>query len=234
MKKIHLLFMRGLFLALVSIVFVGCDEGSLEIPYYQFSKVSKCERDSVKTLMRYGNWGLSSYEVHVHNNPVSVAQVNYATSSIYCTINDINYNIHLDNTRGGIRAECIQASKGGSELYSIEYSYDEFSRISLAKIQGLGDAVIYASYQYQDNAVLINDAGVPYRIELSSEKNIGYVCNVLDFTDAPYTSNYVINPDLYYLNIYGAPIEWLPAGYDVAFCENNTNIVKVGKYSYDY
>jgi hypothetical protein len=221
-------------MAFVGMMFVGCDEGSLEIPYYQFSKISKCERDSIKTLMQYGDRGLSRFEVLVHDNQVSVSYVSYTTSAIHCTIRDISYNIHLDNTRGGTRAEFVQANKGNSELYSIEYTYDDLSRLSLAKIQGVGEAVVYVSYQYEDKAVVINDAGTRFRIELSSGKNVGYVCNVLDFADAYYTSKYVIHPDLYYLNIYGAPVEWLPSGHEVTFCENNTDIAQVGKYFYEY
>jgi len=51
-----------------------------------------------------------------------------------------------------------------------------------------------------------------YTLRLAPEKlrNTGYVCNVLRAVGAPLTNQYALNPDLYYLGIYGTPVKLLP------------------------
>lgn len=234
MKKVCLFFTKSLFaVALTCVVFVGCDEGSLEIPSYQFSHVSKCERDSVKTLMTYGSKGLSEYNMYVYDNLVCKTNVSYSSSRISCTIHGVSYDIQLANTKGGARAESVMATVNKARLYSILYRYDTEGRLVQADIEGVADNVVYTHYKYDGNTIIIDDVGTEYRINLSSEDNIGYVCNVLDYADAPYTSKYVINPDLYFLNIYGTPVSKLPYGHDVVFCDGK-KLSRVGKYYYEY
>lgn len=234
MKKVHLFFIKGLFVAFACVMFVGCDEGSLEIPNYQFSRVSKCERDSVKTLMTYGSKGLSEYSLLVNDALVCKASVGYSSSKIFCTINGISYDIQLSNTKGGARTEGVLATVNGARLYNTQYWYDGAGRLIKACIEGVGPQPVYTHYKYEEGCVVIDDVGTEYRINLSLEDNLGYVCNVLDYADAPYTSNYVINPDLYFLNIYGTPVAQLPYGHEIERCNNNLNLSRVGKYSYEY
>lgn len=235
MKKKHFIFMNCLCLAITSVLFISsCDEGSLEIPFYEFSKVSKCERDSIKTLMTYNNKELSQYEVLVYDNLVCNGYVSYTTTTISCSIKGIDYKIHYDNTRGGFRAETVKAYKDGALFYEVEYEYDTQGRLWRARLGGVEHVQVFAHYTYEEDAIVIDDVGTPFRIELSSRENIGYVCNVLDYADAPYTSTYIINPDLYFLNIYGAPVKRLPAGNVVEMCAENKQITRVGKYTYEY
>jgi hypothetical protein len=232
MKKINLLFIKSLLVAIVCVVFIGCDESSIEIPYYPLSQVSKCERDSVKTLMTYGNQGVSEYSLFVYDALVSKANVKYSSSNIHCILKGISYDMQLANTTGGTRVEKVSATLGGVQLYIVLYFYDESGRLKEARIEGVNTNPVITRYKYEENAIIINDVGTEYRIDLSSEDNVGYVCNVLDYANAPYTSNYVINPDLYFLNIYGTPVSKLPYGHEVSF--NQGKLSRVGKYYYEY
>lgn len=234
MKKVGLFLTKSMFAAMVCTVFVGCDESSLEIPYYEFSHVSKCERDSVKMLMTYGSQGLSEYSLYVNDDPVCQSIVRYSSSKIFCTIQDVSYDIQLANTRGGTRIESVLATVDKARLYNVVYRYDTEGRLVQADIEGVADEVVYTRYWYEENAIRIDDVGTEYRIDLSSDRNLGYVCNVLDYAGAPYTSKYVINPDLYFLNIYGTPIERLPYGFEIERCNNNQKLSRVGKYFYEY
>ncbi len=225
--------MKGLLVAFGCVMFAGCDEGSLEIPYYPLSQVTTCERDSIKTLMTYGSQGVSEYSLLEHGSLVCTAHVKYTSSKIYCTIKGVSYDIQLANTKGGFRAEEVLATIGGAQLYRVLYSYDELGRLNKAFVEGAAPDPVYTHYRYEDGAIIIHEVGTDYRIQLLSEDNLGYVCNVLDYADAPYTSNYVINPDLYFLNIYGTPVNKLPYGH-VIMINKKEKLSRVGKYLYEY
>ena len=235
MKTVYLFFAKSLLFFFIGVMFVSCGEVSLEIPYYQFAQVSKYEKDSLRTHMRYNNEGLSGYDVYIHDSHVSSSSVRYSSGKIYCEINGISYDIKLSNTRGGIRAESVSATNSsGARLYDVEYWYDDLGRLEKARVDGVASIPGYMHYEYEGNTIIIDDFGVEYRLELSSNENKGYVCNVLDYADAHFTSNYVINPNLYFLNIYGTPIDKLPHGHQVMHSDDNSRLVSVGKYSYEY
>ena len=236
MKKKKLFFIKSLLIVFACISIISCDEKSLEITYYPFSRVVNCKRDTLKTIMAYGNDNrLSKFNVYVHDTIVDSSYVKYTSSTINCVINDIAYSIQLSNTLGGVRAEFINATTlSGSRLFYIEYSYDDAGRLCKARLDGVDTKPIYNHYIYEGNTIIIDDAGTEYRLELSSDDNLGYVCNVLDYASAPITSQYIINSDLYFLNIYGTPVGKLPYGYKVERCNNNLNLSRVGKYYYEY
>ena len=233
MNKIHLFFTKSLFLFFVSVILVSCGEGSIEVPYVPVAKVSSYEKDSVRTLMGYGEKGLSTYDVYINDAKVSSSAVSYSAGKIYCMIDGIAYDINLHNTRGGIRVETVHAATPeGARLFNVEYWYDAEGRLEMARVDGVATIPIYCHYKYENNTITVDDFGTDYILNLSSEKNIGYVCNVLDFSNAPITSTYVINPNLYFLNIYGVPVENLPAGQTVELSGNNLS--RVGNYYYKY
>ena len=234
--KRNFMFIKSLMVICGCILLLGCEEKSVEIEYYPISKVSKYGRDTNMTNISYGSDNrISGYNIYVKDSYAYSASVRYGSGSIYYTANNLVYNIQLSNTRGGIRAESIRvATLEGAALYLIEYEYDDEGRMWRVRLNGIGPEPIYNHYKYEGNTIIIDDAGTEYRLQLSSEDNTGFVCNVLDFAGAPYTSQYVINPDLYFLNIYGAPIKYLPAGTDVKRY-SNSNLSHVGeKYYYEY
>ena len=236
MKRKYLFIVKSLSLAFMFITLVGCDEKSIEVPFVEIAQVSKFERDSVKTIMNYNNDRLSNYDIYVCDSLVNEVIVRYSAGSISCVLNDVAYNIKLSNTRGAIRAESIDATTlSGARLYSVVYDYYIDGRLKMARLDGVDPKEpIFNNYRYEANTIIIDDAGTDYILELSSEKNLGNVCNVLDYANAPYTSKYIINPDLYFLNIYGVPVEQLPLGQTVSRCNNNKNLSRVGKYYYEY
>ena len=237
MSKVHLFFTKSLLLFFVSISLVSCNEGSEEIVYFYLAQVSGYEKDSVKTHMRYGNLGLSAFDVFINDSHVSSSEVKYSPGKIFCTINNIAYEIKLSNTRGGVRAESVNATTlGGSRLFYVEYWYDSVGRMEMARVDGVAEKPAYCHYAYRNDSIIIDDFGTEYTLALSSEINIGYVCNVMDYTDAPMTSTYIINPDLYFLNIYGAPSDKLPKGHTVtrSGSGNEIRLSRVGRYYYEY
>ena len=233
-KSMRLFFTRSLLALTIGFALVSCDEGILEIPFYEFSKVSKHEKDSLCTHMSYGNKGLSEFKVYINDSYISTSLVRYAAGNIYCVIKGVAYDIKLSNTKGGIRAETITASEESTRarMYSVEYEFDHLGRLFRARINGVADRPVYTHYIYDNNGITIDDVGTSYRIDLSSEKNKGYVCNVLDYSGATFTCKYVINPNLYFLNIYGAPVETLPVGFEVSY--DNNNLARVGNQTYEY
>ena len=74
------------------------------------------------------------------------------------------------------------------------------------------------------------DDGI-YEIQLGSEENTGHVYNVLGYAGAPLTTQYVFNPELYFLNIYGKPVDLLPQGMEVS---RSGNSMRIGQHYYEY
>ena len=217
------------------IMLTGCDEPTESIPYFEFSRVATCERDSLKTYITYGDRGISEYSLYIKGSFVSKESVKHTGSSITCTINDIVYVVKLSNTRGGLRAESVSAlTLSGARLYYVEYWYDDEYRLIKARLDGVESVPVYAHFKYESDNIVIDDVGREYTLRLSSEANLGYVCNVFDFSDTYYTSKYIINTDLYFLNIYGAPVEKLPYGQTVTYSNDRKSITRVGKYYYEY
>jgi hypothetical protein len=138
----------------------------------------------------------------------------------------------LANTTGAYRAETVTATKNNALFYNVEYKYDSQGRVIQARVDGVGSSSVYVEFEYEANAIVINDYGTFYRLELSSADNSGNVCNVMDLADAHYTSKYVFNPDLYYINIYGTPVKKLPQGHEFELSEGRLS--RIGKYYYEH
>lgn len=237
MKKLSLFFIESLFTVFVCAVFYGCHEETTEaVPPYTITKVSKCERDNIEMYMWYNSMGLSDYKLYENGVLISSSTVNYKPGIIKCSIRGINYEIFLANTKGGFRIETLKASDGNTVLYTVDYSFDKDNRLEKALISGslLGNPgkpeSVWVTYKYEGNKITVSDGG---SVELSTEENVGNVCNVLDFAGSPNTSTYVINPDLYFLKIYGTPISKLPRDQEVSYTDNN-QLSRVGKYYYEY
>ena len=237
MKKLSLYCIKKLIAISICAVFFSCDDETIEIPYFSFAKVTKCERDSISMIMGYSNVGLSEYNLYENDAFVGRSFVRYTPSEILCSIKGIDYRIQLGNTRGVYRIESLEAKVGNVLWYYVQYWFDDENRLSLARVDG-SDLInpnqlhsVFIAYKYVGNTIEISDGGF---LELSSADNLGYVCNMLDFAGSPHTSKYVINPDLYFLNIYGSPILKLPKGQEVRYTSNNQNLLSVGKYQYAY
>lgn len=223
----------------VCILFACGKDRILDLPSIDIDKVSKCERDSIMMLMSYGKEGVASYQLFVNGVAKSIEYVRYKPGVIICSINGINYNIELFNSKGSSRVERIEARDGKSKLYDVRYWFDDENRLSMALVGGANgyDKPVVTTYKYEGNTITIWDGQKHHKLELSSNDNLGYVCNVLDFAGEYITSNYVIHPDLYFLNIYGMPIGKLPVlpdGQEVAYTNDHQKIIRIGKYSYEY
>ncbi|MGP1421145.1 MAG: hypothetical protein ACTTKI_06125 [Tannerella sp.] len=106
-----------------------------------------------------------------------------------------------------------------SNLYAqLKYHYDQGGYLSKVEILNKRSVVLF-QYDYlnakkRSNSITIIEEpeGRYYTVQLSSRKieNKGYVCNVLRYAGSPLTNEVIINPDLYYLGIYGTPVKYLP------------------------
>ncbi|MDR3251313.1 MAG: hypothetical protein LBT42_06600 [Tannerella sp.] len=236
MKNVYLFLSNALLAFCACFLVAGCEETIEELTYYPIARIATLERDSLKTVLSYDELGLSGMNFYVYDTFVGQAVVQHKPNSMNCTINGVYYEIKFANTHGAMRAETITAYVGGVKNYTVNYHYDTSGRINQADFQKYEtgkNTVSYNVYTYEGNAVVISDENGVHRLELSSEENTGNVCNVLDFAGASITSEYIINPDLYYLNIYGAPIRTLPAGQEIGRTQNN-ELSRVGKYRYSY
>ena len=237
MRKLSIYCFKNLIAISICMVFFSCDEETIEIPFFSFAKVTKCERDSISMVMAYNNDGLSEYNLYENDTFVGRSFVRYTPSYIQCSIKGIDYKIQLSNTKGVYRIESLEARVGQVLWYYVQYWFDADNRLIIARVDGsdLADknrlSSVFISYKYVGNTIEISDGGF---IELSTEDNLGYVCNVLDFAGSPHTSKYVINPDLYFLNIYGSPILKLPKDQEIRYTNDNQRLLSVGKYQYDY
>ena len=235
MKKLNLLLIKSLLTVFVCVIFVGCEGQSEPVTYYEMARVTKFERDSYATVLKYGNSGLSEYSVYINNEFAYSGGIQYKPSSIVCTMNGVRYDFQLANTKGVSRIESVMASIDGAPTYQVQYWFDDpEGRLTLARVDGVAGESNYISYKYEENKIIVKERTIDYIIELSSSNNLGYVCNVMSLTGPELTSNYVFNPDFYFLNIYGTPTKLLPQGYEVEISEDNQRLLRVGKYSYEY
>jgi len=236
MKKLSFYFIKCLFAVLICTVLISCEEKADPLPHYVISNVTKCERESVKMLMTYSGNTISTYNWYENDALVSSSNVKYTPGSISFTLKDVRYDIQLALTKGGFRIESMRASSGIATLYSVDYWFDKENRLEKALVNGSTldnphqATSVWVSYKYEGNKITTSDGGY---LELSVDENVGNVCNVLDFAGSRLTSTYVINPDFYFLNIYGTPITKLPQGQTVSYNEKN-QLSRVGKYYYEY
>jgi len=235
MKKLRFTVINSLLAVIVCTLYVSCGEESENISFFPIAKVSKFERDSYSTVLRYGNLGLAEYTVYINNEFAYSGDILYKPSSIVCTMNGVRYDFQLANTKGASRIESLTASEGSAKKYHIQYWFeDPEGRVTQARVDGLWTQPVYISYKYEGNKILINESGFDFTLELSDTDNLGYVCNVMGFSGAELTSKYVFNPDFYFLNIYGTPIKKLPQGQEFEISEDNQHLLRVGNYSYEY
>jgi hypothetical protein len=238
MKKIQKTVLKLSIISLAAVTILSCEEGGSEIPFIRIEHVKEFTRDSLRTYMEYGGEYdrpmLIQYQVEdvIRSN----SGILYTSLGMTCTIDALTYNIKLQ-LNGGSRALEISANIGNSVVYYVEYYYDVSGRLYQAKIiRPAEGSEEWVSYQYNADNIEINENGrALYSIPLSTEENTGYVCNAYAFTEAPLTNRYVINPDLYFLGIYGIPVEKLPAGQIIERVgSNDSRISRVGKYYYKY
>ncbi|MDR1600805.1 MAG: hypothetical protein LBS42_00030 [Tannerella sp.] len=125
-------------------------------------------------------------------------------------------------------AENVTTYEYGRLQSKIDYGYNASGYLSTARIERPGQVPVTVYYKYPDMQnpastaeILIEEHPGPtvYHIPLATvnstgepakQENEAYVCNVLRYGKSPITNEYVINPDLYYLGLYGAPFKYLP------------------------
>lgn len=228
--------------ALSIATFPSCKEGGEKVPFIQFEHVKEFTRDSLRTYMEYeGMYNrLSLIRYQVEENIRSSSSVTYTAQGMICTIDTLTYDVKLAATVGGSRAFSVTASIKDATVYYVEYQFDAAGKLTLAKVIIPGDnngagSEQWVSYNYTADNIEINEGNAIYNIPLSTEENTGYVCNAYAFAEAPLTNRYIINPDLYFLNIYGMPVEQLPAGETIQrIGANDSRLSRVGKFYYTY
>ncbi|MDR3261612.1 MAG: ferredoxin [Tannerella sp.] len=175
----------------------------------------------------------------------SQPRLEYPGSTIIYTYNGIQSVIMLN--AHGFAEHIINKYGDGSLQSKVDYTYDMAGYLNLVRLERPGMDYIYISYQYpdEDGGVTIKEGGDVHKIPLYMQKvdgvakkldNVGYICNVLRYGNAPLTNTYVINPDLYYEGIYGTPIKYLPT--DELIEERSINseqsITRVGNWQFFY
>lgn len=234
MKKLSLFLIKNLCAVLACMAF-SCGEKLEEVPVNTISQISTFEKESVRLHFTYANSRISGFDKIIDDIAYRTNVYYDRPGQIHCEINGIEYEIQFANTRGGYRAETVTASRNHGSLYSVEYEYDKQGRIAQARIDGVGNIPYYVKIKYEANSIEVNDASTIHRIELSSVDNAGKVCNVLDYAGGHYTSNYVINPDLYFLNIYGVSIDKLPLlPQEEIEYDSNQRLTRVGNCYFTY
>lgn len=144
--------------------------------------------------------------------------------------------------------EDMEVWKDGQLYVQLKYHYNGAGYLSRVEILNK-QSVVYFLYNYlnaekRSNSVTIIEEpeGRYYTVQLSSRKieNKGYVCNVLRYAGSPLTNEVIINPDLYYLGIYGTPVKYLPdvpiesGSYRDAKGDVHGVYSRVGAYKYFY
>jgi hypothetical protein len=228
MKKVEFFLAKSLIIIFICFSAIACDETSEKISHYPISPVTNYENETARISMSHTDMNVNRFDLYEGGELTCTAGVSYGANGIFCTLNGIQYHIEPDNVLGSTRAKTITASIDGSLYYEVEYFYKD-ERLVLAHINAQGGPY-YTSYAYYDSKIVVEDGG-RHEIELGNEENTGYAFNVLGHTEMPLTSQYVINPALYFLNIYGKPVEKLPAGYEI---ERSGKTMRVGKHLYEY
>ncbi len=229
MKKVNFFLAKSLIMALMCFSVIACEKESIRVNNYPISPVSKHETGTARIMMSHDNLKVREFYLYEGEDLTCTAGVAYRTDGIFCTLNGIQYHIEPDNILGAVRAKKITATQDGVLLYDVEYFY-EGERLKSATIGAPPEGPYYTSYTYYDSHIIINDEG-EHRLELCDEENTGYACNVLGYAETPLTTKYVINPALYYLNIYGKPVEKLPHGCEIT---RSGKTMRVGKNLYEY
>jgi hypothetical protein len=239
MRKIQKKIGKLLIVASVVMILGSCKKEGETVPLVKFEPVKEFSRDELCTFLEYnGRYGrISKIQYQVGNSLRSSEDVAYTSMGMNCYIDTLIYEIKLGATIGGSRALSVSAYRGVGIVYYVEYYYDNAGRLNLAKlIRPSENKEDWISYDYGDNKIVISESGEYYGVSLSKDdENTGYVCNAYAFAEAPLTNRYIINPDLYFLNIYGMPIECLPVEQTIERVDDNDRrLTRVGKYYYKY
>ena len=237
MKRDYLLLIKSLIGVIGCFCAFACDKSSVEVPYFEMRPVSKYQRDSLTLTMSYHNTKINSnvaeYNRYIYNNLVSKAVVVYKGDNIQCAIDSITYTIQWDRIRGGVRLSELNATIQGAQYFNTTYLYDEEGRMISAMINITGGPY-FTNFTYDNSSIEIYIYGPNYEkhvIDLSVEENTGYVCNVLGYPDSQFFNRYVIIPELYFLNIFGAPVNRLPVGHPIT---RTSNSLRVGNHYYEF
>ncbi|MDR3309391.1 MAG: hypothetical protein LBS80_05505 [Tannerella sp.] len=235
MIKKTVCFFRNLAAAALFGTLLGsCNEESPEIPVYDMVRLSEYQMDTLRTVFNYNQNGLTGFDHYEDGILKEHAYLEYRATNICYVSAGITHTLEFFPSKGGLRVQYDRATIGDAELYYLEYQYDAEGRLHQAYYAATRTAPLWVIFTYTgDNSIEIDEQGQKYTISLSSEDNTGYVCNVLGFPETAYTSRYIINPDLYYLGIYGKPVGKLPANQAVRR-NSNSGLAGVGKYSYTY
>jgi hypothetical protein len=146
--------------------------------------------------------------------------------------------------------------ESGRLLSKAGYGYSSAGYLSTVRLERPGQTPVTIYYKYPDlqspsgsDEIVIEEhpGQIIYRIPLSittdrngqpaRQVNESFVCNVLRYGNSPITNEYVINPDLYYLGLYGVPFKYLPneaIEWDTRSNMPTVPIVRVGNNSYYY
>ncbi|MDR3269757.1 MAG: hypothetical protein LBT83_11925 [Tannerella sp.] len=170
-------------------------------------------------------------------------RVEYGGSTIIYTYDGVRSELML-NAYGFV--ESVTNRYGDGSLQSkIEYRYNAGGYLIQARIERLGQLPVDVFYQYSDvdGSLTIVEGADVYKVSFLTQTegiaaaNIGYVCNILRYANAPLTNTCVIIPDLYYSGIYGTPIKYLPDDKWIergAVIDDKSTIVRVGNSRFFY
>jgi hypothetical protein len=155
-------------------------------------------------------------------------------------------------TNDNQHAETVINTYGDGRMHSqLSYTYNSAGYLTYVRIERPGQEAATVAYKYPDllnptdsDKIIIEEyPGLVYHIPLAVNKNVpgklkneSYICNVLREGKAPLTNEYVINPDLYYLGIYGTPYKYLPDETieSVIGGGQQTSLFRVGNIRYYY
>jgi hypothetical protein len=233
MKKVKLFFIKSLMAVFVCYAMTACNESAERVSFYDMHPVSRYERGSLRTMMSHNERrNVNKYELYEEDSLTCVAHVAYRADGIICTLNDIQYHVQPDNVLGATRVRMVTANKDGALHHEAEYFYYN-ERLAYVRVNapGVPESPFQVNFYYDNEQVTIQEPGGSYTMDLSSEENTGYACNVLGCLEAPLTNRYVIHPELYFLNIYGRPIDKLPGGHEII---RSDKTLSVGTHTYEY
>ncbi|MDR0349722.1 MAG: hypothetical protein LBH90_09570 [Tannerella sp.] len=151
-------------------------------PEIRYSEVITYKYDSLSSKIAFNNNSFAEVIENYNKGKLeSIARYRYFKSTGY-----LNYVI---------------LERAGKEPVTIYFKYPKD-----------GDSGEYGDYPTVGGGIIIIEGDNHYKINLAIQKieNKGYVCNVLQYANAPLTNKYIINPDLYYMGVYGVPIKYLP------------------------
>jgi hypothetical protein len=235
MKKEHLVVVKSLLSGLLfCFLAISCEKTSLEVPYFEMRHLTKYQKDSLTLEVSYNERNsITGYKRYINNSLASQAYLIYKGDNIQCAIDGVYYSIFWENIKGGVRVTELTATINGAQYFTTNYTYNEEGRLIIAAIHTVGGP-FYVRYEYEGSTLRVIEMGEIYvenPFELGNEENTGNVCNVLGLLDLPLTNKFVIIPELYYLNIYGAPIRQIPADFAVS---RTSNSLRVGDHYYEF